>query len=101
MSQLTFNFPRQNNSFVPTEEIKTIINDDKNIIHDVYEMSCSSHDIEEEYVFQFRGKRYECISETRDFDIRQFNTLIEWKDWNTIKNRIVNQLKWGPNIREV
>ena len=93
MSQLTFNFP--------TEDITPeSINDD---------MSCSSHDktnlqvcsIEEEYVFKFKGKRYECISETRDFDIIQFNTLIEWKDWNTIKNRIVNQLMWGPNIREV
>ena len=84
--QLTLNFP--------TEDITLeLINDD--------EMSCSSHDIEEEYVFQFRGKRYECISETRDFDIRQFNILIEWKDYNTIKNRIVNQLMWGPNIREV
>ena len=93
MSQLTFNFPRQNNSFVPIEDVTPeSINDD---------MSCSSHDIEEEYVFQFKGKRYECISETRDFDILQFNTLIEWKDWNTIKNRIVNQLMWGPNIREV
>jgi hypothetical protein len=84
--QLTLNFP--------TEDITPeLINDDN--------MSCSSHDIEEEYVFQFRGKRYECISETRDFDIMQFNTLIEWKDYNTIKNRIVNQLMWGPNIREV
>ena len=35
-------------------------------------MSCSSHDIEEEYVFQYKGIRYECISETRDFDIIQF-----------------------------
>ena len=85
MSQLTFNFPLED---ITPESIKD-------------DMSCSSHDIEEEYVFQFKGKRYECISETRDFDILQFNTLIEWKDWNTIKNRIVNQLMWGPNIREV
>ena len=85
MSQLTFNFPTED---ITPESIKD-------------DMSCSSHDIEEEYVFQFKGKRYECISETRDFDIRQFNILIEWKDYNTIKNRIVNQLMWGPNIREV
>ena len=83
--QLTLNFP--------TEEITPDYNDE--------ETSCSNHELEEEYIFQFRGKRYECISETRDFDIMQFNTLIEWKDYNTIKNRIVNQLKWGPNIREV
>ena len=62
-------------------------------------MSCSKHDIEEEFVFEFRGKRYECIGENRDFDIRQFNFAIEEKQWVTIKNRIVNQLKWGHNIR--
>ena len=62
-------------------------------------MSCSKYDIEEEFVFEFRGKRYECIGENRDFDIRQFNFAIEDKQWVTIKNRIVNQLKWGPNIR--
>ena len=64
-------------------------------------MSCSKHDIEEEYVFQYGGIRYECIGETRDFDIRQFRFAIEDKQWTTIKNRIVNQLKWGPNIRVV
>ena len=64
-------------------------------------MSCSSHDIEEEYVFQYKGIRYECIGETREFDIRQFKFAIQDKQWTTIKNRIVNQLKWGPNIRVV
>ena len=84
--QLTLNFP--------TEDITPeSIFDEK--------MSCSSHDIEEEYVFQFRGKRYECIGENRDFDIIQFNFAIEDKQWTTIKNRIVNQLMWGPNIREI
>ena len=53
------------------------------------------------YQFTFRGKTYECIGENKDFDIRQFNILIEWKDWDTIKNRIINQLKWGPNIKEI
>jgi hypothetical protein len=52
-------------------------------------MSCSSHDIEEEYVFQYKGKRYECIGENRDFDIIQFNFAIEDKQWTTIKNRRV------------
>jgi len=72
-------------------------------------MACSNHDktnlqvcsIEEEYVFQYKGKRYECIGENRDFDIRQFRFAIEDKQWTTIKNRITNQLKWGPNIRIV
>ena len=64
-------------------------------------MSCSSHDIEEEYVFQYKGKRYECIGENREFDIRQFKFAIQDKQWTTVKNRIVNQLMWGPNIRIV
>ena len=64
-------------------------------------MSCSKHDIEEKYVFEFGGKRYECIGENRDFDISQFKFAIQDKQWTTMKNRIVNQLKWGPNIREV
>ena len=64
-------------------------------------MACSKHDIEEEYVFQFKGIRYECIGEHRDFDIKQFRFAIEDKQWVTIKNRIINQLKWGPNIRVV
>ncbi len=53
------------------------------------------------YQFTYRGKTYECIGENRDFDIDQFNTLIEWRDWNTIKNRIANQLLWGPNIKQI
>jgi len=72
-------------------------------------MSCSKHDktnlqvcsIEEKYVFEFGGKRYECIGENRDFDISQFKFAIQDKQWMTMKNRITNQLMWGPNIREV
>lgn len=57
--------------------------------------------VDEKYVFQFKGKRYECIGEDRDFNIEQFNILINWKDWNTIKNRIIKALKWGPDIRKI
>jgi hypothetical protein len=64
-------------------------------------MSCNKHDIEEEYVFEFKGKRYECIGENREFDIEQFRFAIEDNQWTTVKNRIINQLKWGPNIREI
>jgi hypothetical protein len=53
------------------------------------------------YQFTYKGKTYECIGENKDFDIEQFNTLIEWEDWITISNRIINQLKWGPNIKEI
>ena len=53
------------------------------------------------YQFTYRGKTYECIGENRDFDIDQFNFLVKQKDWKTISNRIINQLKWGPNIKEI
>lgn len=65
-------------------------------------MSCSKHDIEEEFVFQFKGKHYECIGEDRGWQIEQFRFAIEDKQWSTVKNRIINQLKWhGPSLREV
>lgn len=53
------------------------------------------------YQFTYKGKTYECIGENKDFDIEQFNILTEWEDWITISNRITNQLKWGPNIKEI
>tara|TARA_Y100000385_G_scaffold281873_1_gene335398 strand:- start:394 stop:591 length:198 start_codon:yes stop_codon:yes gene_type:complete len=64
-------------------------------------MSCPKHDIEEAYVFQYKGIRYECIGENREFDITQFRFAIKDKQWLTVSNRIINQLKWGPNIREI
>lgn len=67
----------------------------------IIKMSCSKHDIEEKYVFEFRGKRYECIGEDRDFQIMQFKFAIGDKQWTTVKNRISNQLMWGPNIKFV
>ena len=53
------------------------------------------------YQFEFKGKVYECIGEDRDFQIRQFRFAIEDKQWLTVSNRIINQLKWGPNIKEI
>ena len=65
-------------------------------------MSCSKHAIEEEFVFQFQGKQYDCIGEDREWQIEQFRFAIEDKQWSTVKNRIINQLKWhGPSLREV
>jgi hypothetical protein len=54
-----------------------------------------------EYQFTFKGKTYECIGEDREFQIRQFRYAIETKQWTTVSNRIINQLKWGPLIREI
>jgi hypothetical protein len=54
-----------------------------------------------EYRFEFGGKTYECIGEDKDFQIRQFKYAIETKQWQTVKNRITNQLIWGPNLKEI
>lgn len=53
------------------------------------------------YQFTFKGKTYECIGEDRDFQIDQFNFAIKDKQWVTTKNRITNQLMWGPLLKEV
>ena len=55
----------------------------------------------EQYQFKYRGKTYECIGEDKDFDIEQFKFIIETRDWVTMGNRIINQLKWGPNIKQI
>ena len=51
--------------------------------------------------FRFRNKVYECIGEDRDWQITQFKFAIEDKQWLTVSNRIINQLKWGPLIKEI
>lgn len=54
-----------------------------------------------EYRFEFGGKTYECIGEDKEFQIKQFKYAIETKQWQTVKNRITNQLLWGPNLKEI
>jgi hypothetical protein len=54
-----------------------------------------------EYRFTFQNKVYECIGEDRDFQIKQFRYAIEIGDWMTVKNRIINQLMWGPRLKEI
>ena len=53
------------------------------------------------YQFVFSGKTYECIGKDKDFQIDQFNFAIKDKQWSTVKNRITNQLMWGPLLKEV
>jgi DNA-directed RNA polymerase subunit L len=53
------------------------------------------------YTFTYGGTLYECIGEDKDFQITQFRFCIEIQDWVTIKNRIRNQLLFGPNIKEM
>jgi hypothetical protein len=51
------------------------------------------------YTFKFGGKTYECIGEDKDFQITQFRFIVETSDWITMRNRIKNQLLFGPNIK--
>ena len=53
------------------------------------------------YQFKFRNKVYECIGEDKDFQIEQFRFAIEDKQWVTVKNRITNQILWGPRLKEI
>ena len=53
------------------------------------------------YQFRFKNKVYECIGENKEFDIEQFRFAIKDKQWLTVSNRIINQLKWGPLIKEI
>lgn len=55
-----------------------------------------------EYQFKFKNKVYECIGEDREWQIKQFRFAIKDRQWTTVKNRIINQLKWhGPSLKEV
>ena len=55
-----------------------------------------------EYQFKFKNKVYECIGEDREWEIEQFRFAIKDRQWVTVKNRIINQLKWhGPSLREI
>ena len=53
------------------------------------------------YQFKFGGKIYQCIGEDREFQITQFKFAIKDRQWMTVTNRIENQLKFGPNIKEI
>ena len=54
-----------------------------------------------DYQFTYKGTLYECTGETKDFDIKQFRFIIETHDWITMKNRIINQLRWFPEDLKV
>jgi hypothetical protein len=57
--------------------------------------------------FTFKGKTYQIdpqfcdgviINSTVEFHYDQFMYLIEIQDWETLNNRITNQLMWGGLI---
>jgi hypothetical protein len=57
----------------------------------------------ESVAFKFKGKTYEftdkweetCLNDSKQFQLEQFNYLIEVKDFTTLENRIINQIKFG------
>ena len=54
----------------------------------------------DKHSFKFKNKIYEltdmweetCLNDSKDFQMDQFNYLLEIKDYETIKNRINNQI---------
>jgi hypothetical protein len=56
-----------------------------------------------EYTFRFRGKSYQLtdkweedsVNNSKGFQLKQFKYLEEIHDYDTIKNRISNQIKFG------
>jgi|APGre2960657373_1045057.scaffolds.fasta_scaffold80487_2 hypothetical protein len=57
----------------------------------------------DKHSFKFKNKIYEltdmweetCLNDSKDFQMDQFNYLLEIKDYETIKNRINNQIMLG------
>tara|TARA_R110000868_G_scaffold1452_12_gene11464 strand:- start:6 stop:251 length:246 start_codon:yes stop_codon:yes gene_type:complete len=57
----------------------------------------------DKHSFKFKNKIYEltdmweetCINDSKDFQMEQFNYLLKIKDYDTMKNRIINQLMLG------
>ena len=55
------------------------------------------------YTFKFRGKIYKltdkweetCINDSKEFQMKQFEYLDKVRDYLTMKNRIINQIKFG------
>lgn len=53
--------------------------------------------------FKFKGKLYgftdkweeTCLNDSKEFQLEQFNYLVEVKDYTTLENRIINQEKFG------
>lgn len=56
-----------------------------------------------DFTFKFRGKTYQltdkweetCINDSKEFQMQQFQYLNKIGDYLTMKNRIINQIKFG------
>lgn len=57
----------------------------------------------DKHSFKFKNKIYEltdkweetCINDSKDFQMEQFNYLLQIKDYTTMENRINNQIMLG------
>jgi hypothetical protein len=55
------------------------------------------------YCFKFKNRIYQltdkweetCINDSKDFQMEQFNYLLQIKDYTTVENRIINQVSFG------
>ena len=55
----------------------------------------------DQYQFSFKGSIYECIGEDRHFNFSNLQYAISVGDWETLQNRITNQLMWYPECLKV
>ena len=57
----------------------------------------------DKHSFKFKNKIYfltdkweeTCVNDSKDFQMQQFNYLLQISDYITLENRIINQLKFG------
>ncbi len=57
----------------------------------------------DKHCFRFKNKIYQltdkweetCLNDSKDFQMEQFEFMLQTKDYLTLKNRIINQLKFG------
>ena len=55
------------------------------------------------YCFKFKNRIYQLtdkweetsINDSKDFQMEQFNYLLQIKDYTTVENRIINQISFG------
>ena len=57
----------------------------------------------DKHCFKFKNKIYQltdkweetCLNDSKDFQMEQFEFMLQTRDYLTLKNRIINQLRFG------
>ena len=57
----------------------------------------------DKHCFKFKNKIYQltdkweetCLNDSKDFQMEQFEFMLRTRDYLTLKNRIINQLRFG------